>query len=399
MDNNDFLGSWAQENVSFATQIIKNAQVGDNYWRTAIFVENDRFVDSTTPEWLLMKGTSATKYTIVTAETYAQVASGLLKQWLYDLFAAGSLNECLLVACGPKLDILDTDDEEAAAAKRQALQDTLQIAYNFMRPYAYHKTMCMGGDEAIDTQLAVAFAEMCAPDKLLLSSCPLYPYTSPTPENMESDALYKALKDAGKDAFMTCHSDKTRNGALLSLGIALAGINSSGTCVGNIMSQTATGAITKSIQPALDKTDESTRSVRDLLVANNIQVFKDVGDNTGNVAAECENTISGDSYAANWVVSYVTYMSKVNIAKLLTNGRFPKNAATYNKCLAVLSNILSLFGPGAAGILDPLAITAPAWDPALQQAKGMITIPNAWEGTYVSSVVKVQVTGTLYIGV
>ena len=37
MDTNDFLGSFAQENVSFSTQIVRTASVGDNYWTAMVF--------------------------------------------------------------------------------------------------------------------------------------------------------------------------------------------------------------------------------------------------------------------------------------------------------------------------------------------------------------------------
>ena len=67
MDSNDFLGSVAQENVSFTTRVVHATRVGDNFWKVMIFVENDRFVDSSADTWTAVPGSSTLKALTVTA--------------------------------------------------------------------------------------------------------------------------------------------------------------------------------------------------------------------------------------------------------------------------------------------------------------------------------------------
>ena len=106
MDKNDFLGSFAQENVVFQTQIIRTAIVGDNFWKVMIFVENSRFVTSSAPEWVEAPGLTGVKCCTVTADTYSALTTGLLKSWLYDLFANGFTGDCILVACGDRKSVV-----------------------------------------------------------------------------------------------------------------------------------------------------------------------------------------------------------------------------------------------------------------------------------------------------
>ena len=103
MNTNDFLGSWADENVSFATRIVKSASVGDNFWTAMVFVENSRYVNTTQTGWEKAPGTEDSqgiKVLAVDATNYANYTSGLLQSWLYDLFCNGFSGECILVACG-----------------------------------------------------------------------------------------------------------------------------------------------------------------------------------------------------------------------------------------------------------------------------------------------------------
>lgn len=389
MDKNDFLGSFAQENVLFSTQVVRTARVGDNFYKAMIFVENSRFVDITNPAWVPVPGSDTIKALTVTASDYADYTSDLLQSWLYDLFCSGFTGDCILVACG-------ANTVDAAAADFIA---ALETAYELMKPYAYHKTVCVGtGDEAettaINTAVAVKFAELCAGDKGLLSSAPLYPFTTTTPETPTSDALYNALKTAGKDAFMSAHQDATRNASLVSLGIALASINGSGTSVGNNMEMTATGMITSSGPSGTGLP----KSVRDALANLNIQTWKPVGDNSGNVAAFGALTLNGDTYSATWILAYITYMAKVRVAQMLTEGNFLKNAANYSRIITVMQGFIALFGPSGSGRLENINITAPAFNELPDAAADEIVVPNAWSATYISNLRKVTITGILYIG-
>lgn len=384
MDTNDFLGSFAQENVAFTTQIIRPVSVGDNYWKVMVFVENDRFVDSSTDAWVSVPGSSTLKALTVNASDYASSTSGLLRSWLYDLFANGFTGDCILVACANK------PGEEGT---NEAFITAMGNAYELLKAYAYHKTVCAGGDDAVASDIAVALAKLCAADKGLLSSAPYYPYSTATPAQPDSDTIYSAVKASGFDAFFAAHQDKTRNAALYSLGLAMATINGSGTCVGNSFDMIKSANITSS---GPDGTNLP-KTARDSLKRINIQFFKPVGDNTGNVAATGAQTINGDVIQATWILAYVTYMTKVKVAQLLTTPNFLKNSTNYTRILNLMSEQLTKFGSSGSGRLQNLQITAPAFGTVASKAD-VIIIPEAWSASYVDQVREVQITGTLYIG-
>lgn len=393
MDTNDFLGSFADENIAFNTQVIRTGKVGDNYWKVMVFVENDRWVDATQADWVLIPGSTTMKALSVTASNYASymktVSDGnLLSSWLYDLFCNGFTGDCILVACAAKPN--DDDDEGA----HDAFIAAMETAYDSMRAYAYHKTVCAGSDTGLNPEIAVALAAKCKVDKGLLSSAPYYPFTSATPATVSSDTIYSALKTAGEDAFMSCHADTTHNGALFSLGLALANLNGSGTAVGTSMDMIKTNMIT----PSGVNGANLPKTTRDVLYASHVQSFKPVGDNTGYVAAMGDQTINGDIIAATWIIAYVTYMSKVSIAKMITVPNFLKNAINYGKIVGVPAGYLSLFGEAGSGRLSNINITAPAFADLPASAGDEIIIPGAWSAVYTDHVRTVRITGSLYIG-
>ena len=428
MDTNDFIGSFAQENVSFATQVIKTAVVGDNFWKVMVFVENSRFVDSSA--WPLVPGSTSIKAKAITADDYATETTGLLQSWLYDLFCSGFTGDCILVACGENVPVnytytevtpagtenpqeqgwyvlngsdyeLTTDTSVQAGTTYYTRSGTadpstfisnMDTAYALMKAYAYHKTVCAGSDDALLPEIAVELASLCSGDKQLLSGCPLLPYTTSVPDTPATDPLYNAVKTSGKDAFFSAHQDSTRNGALLSLGIALATYNGSGTPVGSGMDMRATGYIT----PSGPNGTNLPKVVRDTLYGLHIQTWKPVGDNTGNVAAMNDRTILDDVYSANWIIAYIGYMTKVSVAQMMTQPEFLKNADNYSRILGVLNSYLSKFDGGR---LTDIKVTAPGYGGLPEAAGDEIVIPNAWSAQYVDHVRKVTITGTLYIGV
>lgn len=429
MDNNDFLGSYAQENVAFTTRVIRTAKVGDNFYKVMMFVESSRFVEASSIDWVQVPGSSTLKALTVTASDYAEYTTGLLRSWLYDLFCSGFSGDCILIACGdvtssdaytpvsepsgnpqaqgwyvsdggsgytPATDVSvqgsTTYYIKSTTYDTEAFVKGMTDAYNLLKAHAYHKTACAGSDEEVNPTVAVELAKLCAGDKGLLSSAPLFPFTTATPEVPTSDKLYNALKEANADAFMSAHQDTTRNAALVSLGIALATYNGSGTPVGNNMEMTATSMLTSSGPAGL----QLSKSVRDMLAGLNIQTWKPVGDNTGNVAAYGALTLLGDTYAATWIVAYITYMTKVRVAQMLTEGNFLKNAANYARIIGAMNGVLTLFA--RSGRLENIQTTAPAYADLPESSGDEIVVPDAWSATYISNVRKVTITGTLYIG-
>lgn len=436
MDNNDFLGSVAQEDVQFTTRLVKTSRVGDNFWKAMVFVESDRFVDASDLAWSPVKGSVTLKAMVVTANDYVDHTTGVLRSWLYDLFCNGFTGDCILVACAPHSEgttvIVYSSDgvsffEDAAmsipatipAGKTpQATGETNQYsyqtdpssdafiekqeeAYKLLKAYAYHKTVCAAptlpldtANFAVDTTVAVALAKLCEADKNLLSAAPYLPFTTGTPESPMSDPLYAAMKNENADAFMSAHQDKTRNGALYSLGLALSNLNGSGTCVGTSLDMIKSTAITSSGPEGanLDK------PIRDALKAVHVQTFKPLGDNSGNVVAKGAETLKGDVVQANWIVAYITYMVKVAVARLMTVPDFLKNEDNYRSIIGTLRNQILPFGNTGSKRLRSIVFTAPPFD-QLPAAKGdQIVINDAWRATYVDQVRTVDITGTLYIG-
>jgi hypothetical protein len=435
MDTNDFLGSVADEDISFTTRVVRTAQVGDNFWKVMVFIESDRFVDTSDVSWTLIPGSATIKALTVSASDYADYTTGLLRSWLYDLFCNGFTGDCILVACAPH-SVGDTvivysangtdffTDAEmsipatipagktpvATGVENQYSYQTdpsstafiaaMDSAYASLKAYAYHKTvlaaptLALDASFAFDTSVIVEFATLCATDKGLLSSAPYLPFTTSSPEDPMSDVIYAALKNANKDAFLSAHQDVTRNGALYSLGLAMSTLNGSGTCVGNSMDMIKSALITSSGPEGTNLP----KGVRSMLKSLNIQTFKPIGNNTGNVAAKGAETLLGDTVQATWILAYITYMVKVAVAELITVPNFLKNADNYGQILGIMRNYIMKFGDSGSRRLANISITAPAFG-ALPAAKGdEIIIPDAWEATYVDQVRSVQITGTLYIG-
>ena len=102
---------------------------------------------------------------------------------------------------------------------------------------------------------------------------------------------------------------------------------------------------------------------------------------------------------ATWIVAYITYMTKVGIAVLITDVDYIKNASNYTTLVGVMVNNLNKFGPDGSGRLSYLAMTPPAFENLPSAAGNEIVIPNAWSATYTDHVRSVKITGSLTIGV
>jgi hypothetical protein len=377
----DFLGSIAQEDVQFITQILKTTTPGDNFWKLMVFIEESRFVADQTA-FIQIPGTTYNVAT-VTSDSYASVTNGLLRSWLFDFFVSGTISEVYLVQAAPDI-----------AGDTAVFIAGMEDAYDKLKAYAYFKTVCAGTDDAIAPDIALALAGKCMDDAQLLSSAPLLPYTTLTPENPSSDSLYSAFATNAKyDGIFTAHQDSTRNGSLFRLGQALAFFNRSGTPVGNNMDYIATGLINASGEVGTSLP----LSVRNMLKDINISFFKPVGDGTGNVAAVGVNTMLGNNIQAFWIVAYINFMSKVTVANYITRPNTLRNSSTYSNILNILRRFLVLFSPSGTQRLVGITISAPSFD-ELPPAKGdEIIIPDAWSAVYTDQVRTVRVFGTLTI--
>ena len=389
--SNDYITSFAQENVSFITRVIRQTAVGDNYWKVMIFVEDDRFVDSTS--WDSVPGVPAAKASTVTLNDYSLYTTGILSSWLTCLYANGFAGDCILVTIGAS---------EATAETKRA---NLESAYEVMKPYAYHKTVCAGetGFDADLVQALGAKANASYDDKMLSS----VPYVQTTITEYPAGANKAAIKAAilasadytgctlgESDAFMTVHADASKNAALFSLGIALGYINGTGLRVGNALEMTKTG----NISPSGLSGTAMPRMIREAYEELYIQTFKPVGDNTGFVAGYGEKSLKGEDVVARWVVGYITYMTKVRIAQLLTTPNFRKTELNYKRIVFIMSDIVNTFSLDNGGCLAGVNITAPPYNQLPPAQNDVIIIEDAWSATFMGVVHDVDITGNLYIG-
>lgn len=403
--SNDYITSFAQENVSFITRVIRQKAIGDNYWKVMIFVEDDRFVDSTA--WDVVPGASYSyetsdeppqtvtitpKAITVTLADYAITTTGILNSWLTCLYSNGFTGYCILVTCGAS--------SETTAHKIEAMK----AAYEVMKPYAYHKTACIGAT-GLDSELiqALSLKANATYDDKMLSSLPYVQYTitayagtdkASQKAAIEANADYINCTTGDADAFMAVHADASKNAALFSLGIALGYINGTGLRVGNSLEMTKTG----NISPSGLNGEYMPRMYREAFEELNIQTFKPVGDNTGYVAGYGEKSLKGEDVVARWVVGYITYMTKVKIAQLLTTPNFRKTELNYKRIVFIMSDIVNTFALENGGCLAGVNITAPSYNQLPPAQNDTIIIEDAWSATFMGVVHQVDITGNLYIG-
>lgn len=402
--SNDYITSFAQENVSFITRVIRQSSVGDNYWKVLIFVEDDRFVDSTT--WEPVPGatysydtsdeppetvTLTAKALSVTLNDYTISTTGILNGWLTSLYANGFSGDCILVTCGPTA--------ETTAHK----VELMKVAYEIMKPYAYHKTACIGAT-GFDADMTAALSLKCNAtyDDKMLSSLPYVQYTisayaadkGAQKAAITGSAEYTTCTAGDADAFMAVHADASKNAALFSLGLALGYINGTGYRVGNPMEMTKTGNISAS---GLNG-EAMPRPNREAFEELYIQTYKPVGDNSGYVAGYGEKSLKGEDVVARWVVGYISYMSKVRIAQMITSPGFRKSEVNYKRIVFTMSDIVNTFSLDNGGCLDNVTITAPAYNQLPPAKNDEIIIEDAWSATFMGVIHNVDITGNLYIG-
>ena len=380
----DFLGSVAQEDVEFSTEVLVTANPGDNYAHLAIYIEKDRFVkDSEAFSEVKKGGVVVAELAEVTPSNYNTVTKGQLATWLAKYFATGTSNSVFLVAFCDKLanaDAFIADDLTAALAATHQL--------------AYFKSILVCTDDKENELLSSAVVELCktAAADTLLSSLPLLPsYTG------AEDTLYTTVKAAGYDAFFsykkldTANGEELYNPALVTLGIALSVINGAGVYAGN-----AFDFVGNTIMSASGENGEALSVTEQSALKNiNMQYWKYVGDSTGQTVAYGAKSINGSHMSALWLVAYCNYMCKVRTANYMAGRGVRVNLDSYNAIIAMMTNVVGSFV--TAGILGDFIVTAPAYSDRPAAASDEIIIPNAWQATYQDKLRKVKVTGQLTI--
>lgn len=379
----DFIGSIAQQDVDFVTEIVKTVNPGDNYKHLAVYTDNSQIVSGA----ILVAVKDANGVTVghaaeVTPDNLRDTVKDQLLVWLTDYFTAGA---------GESVYVYITD-----ATMTEALLTKL---FNATHQLAYFKTVCIADSTEtsrfqLDADAAKWLASLCATDELL-STVPFYPLNTPLDEGEIEDVAYVALKESNLDAFWVFHQKmadgSVHHGGLVALGLALSVVNDSGTYAGNSLDMVATDAITASGVEGM-ALDPATQSV---LKANNIAYFKPVGDSTGRVALRGASSAKGKVIPAYWIVAYCNYMNKVLVANYITRRNVFKNAVTYDVLLSILARTVSKFV--LTGRIENFALTAPAYADLPDAKADEIIVPNAWSGTYKDDLRTVKVYGTLVI--
>jgi hypothetical protein len=402
----DYRNSTAQLSVDFLTGIEVTTNPGDNYMQTLIFIDKNpayvidenAFISIDKDQYDVVLHDIA----VLNKNNYAEIVGGRLLTHITDLFCNGEPFNCYVIRFGPSGGI------GSAAAFTEDVQADLNDIYEKTKAIAYHKTiLCQSSDDGkLIPEIALFFARCCGRDSSLLSAAPYYPCFMETIGDLTSDPVYTLLKTAGADAFMTAHADTERNGALFQLGLALNGLNASGTPVGDSIDMVATSLITPSGHPDPDTPDfvindwedyNLSAGVQKLLEDNHICYFRTVGDSTGRVSAIGDTTIRNEVMQAKWVVNFCNFVNKVRTAQIITRKNVRRNARTYNEILTVMMGTINRFGDIGSGILTRIVNSAPSFDTLPPSGGREIIVPNAWSADYVFGVRTVRVYGTLII--
>ena len=387
----DFLGSVAQEDVQFVTEIVKTVNPGDNYKHLIVYTDDSQIASGASLAAVKnLVGTKVADFAEVTADNYKSIVTGELAVWLTDYFSAGG-NESVFV--------VNVQNGEAGYAKAQ-----LEAAFAVTHQWAYFKSICIEDADVadmfhLDPDAATDLAELCSTDTLL-SAAPLYPMSMPVTGGQFTDTAYAAVKAAGFDATWVYHlpalqSDGVtyvvHNGAMIALGLALSVPNGSGVYAGNSFDMVETTAITASGIDGgpLDPT------VQSILKNANINYFKFVGDTTGGVDLRGGMTMKGNVISAFWIRDYCNYYNKVKVANYMSRRNIVKSATTYDVILSILTTTVFRFVN--SGRLTGFTLTAPAYADLPPAARDEIVVPNAWYATYQDDIRTVKVYGTLYI--
>ena len=387
----DFLGSVAQEDVQFVTEIVKTVNPGDNYKHLIVYTDDSQIASGASLAAVKdLTGATVAVYAEVTADSFKSVVQGELAVWLTDYFSAGG-NESVFV--------VNVQNGESAYSKA-----LLEAAFAVTHQWAYFKSICVADADVtdmfhLDPDAATDLAELCSTDSLL-SAAPLYPMSMPVTGGQFTDTAYAAVKAAGFDATWVYHlpvlqADGTtyvvHNGAMVALGLALTVPNGSGVYAGNSFDMVETTVITASGVNGgpLDATTQS------ILKGANINYFKFVGDATGGVDLRGGKTMKGNVISAFWIRDYCNYYNKVMVANYMSRRNIFKSATTYDVILSILIKTVNRFV--TSGRLVNFVLTAPAYSDLPPAANDEIIVPNAWQATYQDDIRSVKVYGTLYI--
>ena len=376
-----FKGSIAQTNVNFPIETVITPMAGENYSRAVIFMN---LANAAT--YLPGVDTPAAGDLIeLNSNNYGTLTGGKLKNWLVPFFTKATTAKVGIA-------IFDTDTTDTSGGEPVVIPATASLAtvYEAKKMYGYFKFAC---EEAANyNTLQVDLSNLCKADPLYSV---LWIGTDDGAVLLKTSVLMSALVAAGSKARVIYNSNSNINGALAQLGATLATANATGTPVGNCVDMVAFNTIQAS--GAADENGEHvnlTATEKAALDDQKIGYQTWVGDGTENVDTEGSLYLNGDSVGANWVKAYIEYMCKVKVANYMSRMNTFRNNSTYQAILLILTDQVRPFLK--FGRLNGFRLTAPTFD-QLPKSGDQITVPNAWEATYIDNVREVTVYGTLYL--
>ena len=375
-----FKDSIAQTNVNFPIETVITPMAGENYSRAMIFMNVANA--ATYLPGLTSPAPAAGDLIELNSNNYGTITGGLLKKWLVPFFAKASTAKVGIA-------IFDTPTSSGGGDPTPATAPLADV-YEAKKMYAYFKFAIEGSADYSAAQ--VNLLNLCKADELYSV---LWVGTDDGDTLTKTSALVTALKNEGGKFRLIYNSNSDINGALAQLGASLATANATGTPVGNSVDMIAFNTIQASGPENEDQEHiDLTATQKAALDDQKIGYQTWVGDGTENVVTEGSLYSNGNSVGADWVKAYIEYMCKVKTANYMTRINTFRNNQTYQAIICILTDQVKPFLQ--FGRLDRFTITAPTFD-NLPASGDQITVPNAWEATYIDNVREVTVYGTLYL--
>lgn len=367
-----FNGSIAQKNVQFPIETVIEPINGENYSKAMIFITA---TDAASFLSGIVSPEAGALYELKSTN-YNSIAGGALKAKLKPFFdKAANASVGIAVFNEPSSTTIENDY-------------LLAEVYEKYKMFAFFKFNIFTEYDARQ-----ALSLLCLADPLYSD---LWIGTNDTNVLDKSSTIITQLNNDGSRARVIYNPDTSIDPALAQLGATLGTINSTGTPIGNSIDMVAFDTIKAS--GALNADNE-----REDLTALQVAALDDqhigyntwVGNGTENVVTEGSLNLKGESVCANWIKQYITYMCKVNTATYITQMNVYLNNESYQAILLILFNQVDQFVK--LGRLSKFRVTAPEFADLPKGRADVLTVPNAWQATFVDNIRDVTIYGTLYI--
>jgi hypothetical protein len=374
----DYKNSFAQKNMTFNTTTVFETIPGDNFYKLMIFV---CFSDVAT---YFVTPPATDVVTEVNATNYADITKGLLKTWLDDFYANGSIAICYLVTF--------TDIVTAAWSEVD-----LGLMYTAHKYTAYWKTII---SSAHLNDACTALDDLWNSDSAKEEKFTQVFFGSHDSELLDAESttgLQYLLLTANPTtkAWLVYHYTTTGNPALAQLGKTLSMFNaelSPQNPVGSKLGFIAMGTIDPSGAAGTNLVSADTTALEN----QNIGYFEFLGNGTTSVVLAGNVDLQGVPLGAHWIPSYIDYVCEIKAAELLSQKNMYLNSSTYQLIVALTGAQIKQFVD--SGRLTDYVLTKKPFDKATNvTADKKFIISNAWSATYVDDAQGVTVYGTLYV--